>query len=197
MFQETSGSLRKWNAFFLEENKVGSVQDQDAVLDRRVHQIAHQSPRSSGNDHAAPLPMSAHTFGQSGRTNTRGEPFQLLTGFVAKGVCEACTGQRGERRRGVHGNALCHAGSRSVRTWGLPKSQLNPPPGLSGRRAVRQSIHAALAPSLLPLSAFHAASSMPVVKQRVWMNSPPLVRYTLELIITYLIDPSFARSRAG
>jgi hypothetical protein len=40
----TSGSLRKWNAFFLEENKVGSVQDQDAVLDRRVHQIAHQSP---------------------------------------------------------------------------------------------------------------------------------------------------------
>src|SRR5262249_51203525 len=65
-----------------------------------------------------------------------------------------------------------------------PNLRLNPPPGFSGSRAVRQSIHAALAPSLLPLSAFHAASSMPVVKQRVWMNSPPLVRYTLELITT-------------
>lgn len=85
----------------------------------------------------------------------------------------------------------------SLGSNGVAESLLNPPPGLSGRRAVRQSIHAALAPSLLPLSAFHAASSMPVVKQRVWRNSPPLVRYTLELIITYLIDPSFARSRAG
>jgi hypothetical protein len=77
------------------------------------------------------------------------------------------------------------------------EESVSPAPGLTEGRAIRRSIHAAFAPSLLSLSAFHAASSMPVVKQRVWMNSPPVVRYTLELIITYLIDPSFARSRAG
>lgn len=104
--------------------------------------------------------------------------------------------QAGERGAGAFMATLSAARAVARFERGLP-NQLNPPPGLSGSRAVRQSIHAALAPSLLPLSAFHAASSMPVVKQRVWMNSPPLVRYTLELITTYLIDPSFARSRAG
>src|SRR5262245_19773049 len=50
----------------------------------------------------------------------------------------------------------------------------------------------------LPLfRAFHAASPISVVKQRVCPNSPPFSRYTLELIITYLVDPSFARRRAG
>jgi Pentapeptide repeats (8 copies) len=92
--------------------------------------------------------------------------------------------------------------SRGCRTIGKPGESLaatacTTAPGLTRPSAIRQSIHAAFAPSLLCLSAFHAASSMPVVKQRVWMNSPPLVRYTLELIITYLIDPSFARRRAG
>jgi hypothetical protein len=143
--------------------------------------------------------MSAHTFGQSGQQNTQGEPFSFdrFRRKCVEGGCEACTGQRGEPA--APGRSWQRSAARAVARFrsGLPKSQLNSPPGLSGRRAVRQSIHAALAPSLLPLSAFHAASSMPVVKQRVWMNSPPLVRYTLELIITYLIDPSFARSRAG
>lgn len=111
---------------------------------------------------------------------------------ISPGVAQA-----GERGAGAFMATLSAARAVARFERGLPKSQLNPPPGLSGSRAVRQSIHAALAPSLLPLSAFHAASSMPVVKQRVWMNSPPLVRYTLELITTYLIDPSFARSRAG
>jgi hypothetical protein len=47
------------------------------------------------------------------------------------------------------------------------------------------------------LSAFQAASPMPVVKQRVCWNSPLFCRYTFELISTYLVEPSFARRRAG
>src|SRR5437016_3390415 len=55
----------------------------------------------------------------------------------------------------------------------------------------------ALAISYLCLRAFQVASSIPVVKQRVCSKSPFFLRYTLELIITYLIAPSFARGRAG
>jgi hypothetical protein len=63
---------------------------------------------------------------------------------------------------------------------------------VQGDNAARLADHAAVC-----LSAFQAFSPISVVKQRVWPNVPSFSWYTFELIITYLTEPSFARSRAG